>query len=478
MKLLGNKKSKRQKTSLKYNIQKRVREHRRRLKKEAKKSGVFKKNVKKDPGIPNSWPFKAELLAELEAKKERKDAEMEKRREKAKADAKRDFRREAKEKAENLEERDKARKAKRADDVERSQVEALRRIVHRAEILLQVLDARDPLGCRSPAFEAWAQQNNKRVVFVLTKGDLISPQVAAEWIKLFGQEAPAIVVQAEAGREGVKELLQLLGVAGEKPPTVGIVGYPGTGKRILNKAMRAEVKGGTPWLLDNVGRLRPASEAPDTARALHSAIRGVFPLKKGAQPVDEAGASAAVITQLLQRAPAQSLMRRLRLQEFEGPDGFFAAYAGDRGMKNKKGHKDSLPNKQVIAHAALVNIVQQPGCFCSPPSPPQVGASQLWAAHGAGKPTAETFMTAQHGVLSAREAGPTAGALAVSSAGFGPAIGADSFAAAEEGDDDGVEEEDSNEEGSGDEEMEGEESEEMEGEESEEESDEGMDAGK
>lgn len=235
----------------------------------------------------------------------------------------------------------------------------------------------------------------------------------------------------------MKELLLLLGVAGDKPPTVGIVGYPGTGKRILNKAMRAEVKGGAPtWLLDNVGRLRPASEAPDTARALHAAIRGVFPLKKGAQPLDEAGTSAAVVTQLLQRAPAQSLMRRLRLPAFEDANGFFTAYANDRGMKNKKGHKNSIPNAQVIAHAALVNLAQQPGCFCSPPEAPQTGASQLWAAHGTGKQAAEGFMTAQHGALNARDAGPTAGALAVKSAGFGPAIGADSFAAAEEDDND------------------------------------------
>lgn len=448
MKLLGNKKSKRQKTSLKYNIQKRVREHRRRLKKEAKKQGVFKKNVKKDPGIPNSWPFKAEMLAELEQKKERKEAEMQKRREKAKQDAKRDFKQEAKDKAEAVAERDAARKAKRAAEVERSQVEALRRVVHRADVLLQVLDARDPLGCRCPALEAWAQQNNRRLVFVLTKGDLVPAQVAAEWLKQFGQEAPTIVVQAEGGREGVKELLLLLGVAGDKPPTVGIVGYPGTGKRILNKAMRAEVKGGTPWLLDNVGRLRPTNEAPDTARALHAAIRGVFPLKKGAQPLDEAGTSAAVVMQFLQRAPSQSLMRRLRLPAFEGPDGFFTAYANDRGMKNKQGHKSSIPNAQVIAHAALVELVKQPGCLCSPPEVSQGGASQLWLSHGSSKQSAEDFMTAQHGVLSAREAGPTAGALAISSAGFGPAIGADSFAAAEEedGGDDGVEE-DSDDEG-------------------------------
>ncbi|CAE8614019.1 unnamed protein product, partial [Polarella glacialis] len=69
MKCKGNNKSKKQKLSLKYNIQKRQREHKRRVKKEATKLGM-KKRVKKDPGIPNSWPFKAEMLADIERLKE------------------------------------------------------------------------------------------------------------------------------------------------------------------------------------------------------------------------------------------------------------------------------------------------------------------------------------------------------------------------------------------------------------------------
>ncbi|CAJ1353020.1 unnamed protein product [Effrenium voratum] len=72
MKLLGNRKSKKKKLSLKYNIQKRIREHKRRVKKEAKKLGL-KKRVRKDPGIPNSLPWKGELLADIEAKKAKRE---------------------------------------------------------------------------------------------------------------------------------------------------------------------------------------------------------------------------------------------------------------------------------------------------------------------------------------------------------------------------------------------------------------------
>ena len=45
-----------------------VREHNRKLRKEAKKKGVSKR-VKKDPGVPNSAPFKEEVLREAEQRR-------------------------------------------------------------------------------------------------------------------------------------------------------------------------------------------------------------------------------------------------------------------------------------------------------------------------------------------------------------------------------------------------------------------------
>jgi len=66
--------SNRQTLKQKYKIQKRVKEHDRKLKKAAKKGGAAPGKKFKDPGIPNSWPCKAELLAQVEAAKDRKAA--------------------------------------------------------------------------------------------------------------------------------------------------------------------------------------------------------------------------------------------------------------------------------------------------------------------------------------------------------------------------------------------------------------------
>ena len=54
-------KSKRQTLKNKYKVLKKVKEHHRKKRKEAKKNGTHNKGPK-DPGIPNNWPFKEELI--------------------------------------------------------------------------------------------------------------------------------------------------------------------------------------------------------------------------------------------------------------------------------------------------------------------------------------------------------------------------------------------------------------------------------
>ncbi|KAI8072994.1 GNL3L/Grn1 putative GTPase-domain-containing protein [Gongronella butleri] len=74
-------KSKRGTLKQKYSIQAKAKQHKKKEARAAKKNpGQFKRKAK-DPGIPNSWPFKEELLNEIE--RHRQDAEEEKKKLKA-----------------------------------------------------------------------------------------------------------------------------------------------------------------------------------------------------------------------------------------------------------------------------------------------------------------------------------------------------------------------------------------------------------
>lgn len=405
--------------------------------------GMHKK-VRKDPGIPNSWPFKAELLRELEEKKEKRDEEMAKRHAEAKAKAKRDHKRDEAERRQAHQAREAARREKRALEAEQWQLQTLRKTLPQADAILHVLDSRDPLGCRCPTLEAWAHENQKRLFFVLTKADLIPPEVAARWVLFLGQIAPTVAVQAEAGREGIRELLVLLGrTAAKKPPgsapdptlpaatAVGVFGFAGTGKRALCKALRQEVKVEARWLLDAC-RLRPVDgPVPTAGSALHAALcadppRGAANATSVAATVARgtgAGATSGldpveVIKEFLARAPHQSVLRFFRLSTFEGAEGFLKVFAQDRQLKTNKG---KVPLPPAIAKRILAELPALPGCYCLPPETGAQGAQSFWAAHGEARQSIQMPMQEQVAALSARgNSGPAATALAITSgAGLG-----------------------------------------------------------
>jgi len=174
-------------------------------------------------------------------------------------------------------------------------------------------------------------------------------------------DCPTVVVQAEAGREGIYDLLMLLGHAPARPNTpappqvpaakaVGVLGYAGTGKRAVCKAIRQELKATAPWLLDAC-RLNPVHGiVPPASSALHAVVctnvpRGAASATSAAATVATGSSVAAtegvepvdVIKEFLTRAPQQNILQHFRIPAFEGADAFLTTFCKDRKLKNKKG---------------------------------------------------------------------------------------------------------------------------------------------
>jgi nuclear GTP-binding protein len=73
---------------LRHKIEKASSAKQKKQRKEAKKNPQWRSRLKKDPGIPNLFPYKAKLLAEVEENKRKKEEEAQRRREVAKAQRK------------------------------------------------------------------------------------------------------------------------------------------------------------------------------------------------------------------------------------------------------------------------------------------------------------------------------------------------------------------------------------------------------
>lgn len=74
----------------------------------------------------------------------------------------------------------------------------LHKVIDSSDVLLQVLDARDPNGTRSPYLEKFlkTEKPHKHLMFILNKVDLVPTWVTQRWIAILSKEYPTIAFHA------------------------------------------------------------------------------------------------------------------------------------------------------------------------------------------------------------------------------------------------------------------------------------------
>eukprot|EP00236_Picocystis_salinarum_P000854 CAMPEP_0183832638 /NCGR_PEP_ID=MMETSP0807_2-20130328/5546_1 /TAXON_ID=88271 /ORGANISM="Picocystis salinarum, Strain CCMP1897" /LENGTH=585 /DNA_ID=CAMNT_0026078387 /DNA_START=31 /DNA_END=1788 /DNA_ORIENTATION=+ len=389
-------KSKRTPLRKKYKIARKVKEHHRKLAKDAKKSGT-KKTRTKDPGIPNAWPFKEELLKEIEHKNQtvleeklkKKEEKAQQRADKRKSEG--DFemlKQEASEREAEFEARKRAKVAQDEDEDQdgskRAYYKELVKVIGTADVIIQVLDARDPLGCRCLDVERLVMKNNptKKVILLLNKVDLVPKEVVEKWLKYLREELPTVAFKCSTQKQqknlgqkkldlkkdvslegsdslGADNLLQLLknysrNLNIKTSITVGVVGLPNVGKSsLINSLKRTRVAnvGATPGvtkavqevLLDKQVRLldTPGVVFASTQKDSLNALRNAIKLEKIDDPVTPIG-------ELLKRCPARKLMMIYKIPAFEGTEQFLQQVAMARGKLKKGGVIDPEATARLV----------------------------------------------------------------------------------------------------------------------------------
>ncbi|CAI5474861.1 unnamed protein product, partial [Closterium sp. Yama58-4] len=86
----------------------------------------------------------------------------------------------------------------RAGGAQRAFMRELRAVVEAADVVLLVLDARDPLGGRCRQLEDMVARSgaHKRIVLLLNKIDLVPRDVVQRWLAYFRRELPAVAFKA------------------------------------------------------------------------------------------------------------------------------------------------------------------------------------------------------------------------------------------------------------------------------------------
>lgn len=177
----------------KYTILKKIKEHKRKVNRDLRRNPEKKRKPRTDRGVPNSCPFKEEILLDMEKLKQIKEREQEAKR--AEVLARRKEFREAKlngnrsignidTMAKDAEKRDALFQKKNFECIEvqkpaetlhdnsaKAFYKEFRKVIEAADVILEVLDARDPIGTRCKTVEQAVLDAgaNKRLVLLLNK---------------------------------------------------------------------------------------------------------------------------------------------------------------------------------------------------------------------------------------------------------------------------------------------------------------------
>jgi len=122
----------------------------------------------------------------------------------------------------------------------------LYKVLDSSDVIVQVLDARDPMGTRSRHVENHLKKSarHKHLIFVLNKCDLVPTWATARWVKVLSREHPTLAFHASITNPfGKGSLIQLLRQfahlhSDRAQITVGFIGFPNVGKSSIINTLR------------------------------------------------------------------------------------------------------------------------------------------------------------------------------------------------------------------------------------------------
>lgn len=230
----------------------------------------------------------------------------------------------------------------------------LYKVIDSSDVIIQVLDARDPMGTRSKHIEDFMtkEKKNKHLIFILNKCDLVPTWVTKRWIAVLSADHPTLAFHASVSNSfGKGALIQLLRQFGKlhqdkKNISVGFIGYPNVGKSsIINTLKQKKVCKAAPipgetkvwqyitlmrkiYLIDCPGVVYPTG---DTETEI--VLKGVVRVENLKEPSEHIG-------EVLKRVKKDYIVKTYKIEDWKDVDDFLEQFCRKSGRLLKGGEPD------------------------------------------------------------------------------------------------------------------------------------------
>ncbi|KAI0959303.1 hypothetical protein AcW1_004162 [Taiwanofungus camphoratus] len=444
MPLIRKKTSNRGTTNQREKIKHKVAETRKKRKKETKRNPQWKTKHPKDPGIPNNFPYKDQILAEVAEQRRQATEEKERRREGKKAAKAQAAGEDGFDGAESGETGFDGVRAINAGMQEKTSSQAnamevyvedneeaapmlvnrdlpnLKSVLDLADVVVEVLDARDPLRYRSSHIEALSE--GKKTLIILNKIDGCPREAVTSWATTLRSQRPTLLFRAASaflpsapessnkgkGKEraddswGTDSVLSCLRLwaqekEGSEPLVAAIVGVTNAGKSsfvnsLTRKAVlpiykfsshmqdgpsttsypqevELEIDGKQVRIIDTPGlSWHSPSDLSDEGR---ERLRAQDILLRNRGRIERLKDPGPVVAELASRADREDLMLLYNLPAFaEGnPNAFLSGVARSNGLIKKGGALDLAGASRIVLRDWSTGKFPRYTMPASPPSP-------------------------------------------------------------------------------------------------------------